>query len=176
MQAKSRVNPTTPAQPATRGRPGRRARREFEYRRHDTAVLYAGLNVHDGQVTAWVTDSTRASNFIAFLTDLVAATPAGLELHCIVDNLSAHGTEKVTEFLDQPAHHHVFLHRTPTHASWFEGPGIFRTGNPLRFLSRKRGCPCLTSAGRSLRNTRTRSLGWWSRNPRRFRRPPGKSG
>src|SRR5207248_10984403 len=57
-----------------------------------------------------------------------------------------------------------------------EGPGIFRTGNPLRFLSRKRGCPCLTSAGRSLRNTRNRSLGWWSRNPRRFRRPPGKSG
>jgi transposase len=39
-----------------------------------------------------------------------------MQLHCIVDNLSAHGTKKVEEFLD--AHPHVFLHRTPTHASW----------------------------------------------------------
>jgi transposase len=125
MQAKSRVNPTKPARPATASRPGRRVRREFEYRRHGTGVLYAGLNVHDGQVTAWVTDSTRAANFIAFLADLVTATPPGLELHCIVDNLSAHGTEKVTEFLDDPAHHHVFLHRTPTHASWLNQVELF---------------------------------------------------
>jgi transposase len=88
-------------------------------------VLYAGLNVHEGQVSAWVTDSTRASNFIAFLTDLVAATPPGLELHCIVDNLSAHGTQVVEEFLDQPEHHHLFLHRTPTHASWLNQVELF---------------------------------------------------
>jgi transposase len=125
MQAKSRVNPTRPAQAATATGPGRRARREFEYRRHGTAVLYAGLNVHDGQVTAWVTDSTRAANFIAFLTDLVEATPPGLELHCIVDNLSAHGTKAVTEFLDDPRHQHVFLHRTPTHASWLNQVELF---------------------------------------------------
>jgi len=125
LQAKSRVSPTRPAQPATAIRPGRRARREFEYRRHGTAVLYAGLNVHDGQVTGWVTDSTRADNFIAFLTDLVTATPAGLELHCIVDNLSAHGTKAVEDFLDQPEHHHVFLHRTPTHASWLNQVELF---------------------------------------------------
>lgn len=125
MQAKFRVNPTRSAQPATPTRPGRRARREFEYRRHGTAVLYAGLNVHEGRVTAWVTDSTRASNFIAFLTDLVAATPPGLDLHCIVDNLSAHGTAAVREFLDQPEHQHVFLHRTPTHASWLNQVELF---------------------------------------------------
>ena len=93
--------------------------------RNGTAVFFAGLNVHDGGVAAWVTDSTRAQNFIAFLADLVAATPPGLELHCIVDNLSAHGTEKVTEFLDQPAHQHVFLHRTPTHASWLNQVELF---------------------------------------------------
>ena len=123
MQARSRVNPTRPAQPATAARAGRPARREFEYRRHGTAVLYAGLNVHDGQVAAWVTDSTRAENFIAFLTDLVAATPTGLQLHCIVDNLSAHGTKAVEEFLD--VNHHVFLHRTPTHASWLNQVELF---------------------------------------------------
>ena len=123
MQATSRVNPTKPARPATVARGGQPARREFEYRRHGTAVLYAGLNVHDGDVTAWVTDSTRADNFIAFLTDLLAATPDGLELHCIVDNLSAHGTKAVEEFLD--ANPHVFLHRTPTHASWLNQVELF---------------------------------------------------
>ncbi|WP_323373803.1 IS630 family transposase [Plantactinospora alkalitolerans] len=123
MRARSRVNPTRPAQPAAGSRPGRRARREFEYRRHGTAVLYAGLNVHDGQVAAWVTDSTRADNFIAFLTDLVETTPNGLELHCIVDNLSAHGTKAVQEFLDDNPH--VFLHRTPTHASWLNQVELF---------------------------------------------------
>jgi len=46
----------------------------------------------------------------------MAGGPAHLELHCIVDNLATHGTEAVEEFLD--AHHRVFLHRTPTHASW----------------------------------------------------------
>jgi len=117
MQARSRKNPTKSAVP------GIPARQEFEYVRHGTAVLYAALDVHDGGVDTWVTDSTRAENFIAFLGDLVKKTPADLELHCIVDNLSAHSTEEVEAFLDD--HHHVFLHRTPTHASWLNQVELF---------------------------------------------------
>ncbi|GAC1531415.1 MAG: IS630-like element ISMsm2 family transposase [Acidimicrobiales bacterium] len=110
MQAKSRVNPTRPPIP------GIPTRREFEYRRNGTAVLFAGLKVHEGTVAGWVTDSTRSDNFVDFLADLVAQTPAGLDLHCIADNLSAHKTDKVGEFL--LANPHVHLHYTPTHASW----------------------------------------------------------
>ena len=117
IQAKSRVNPTKPALP------GIPVRREFEYRRHGTAVLFAGLNVHEGDVAAWVTDSTRTENFVDFLADLDAQTPAGLELHCIVDNLSAHFTPKVEEFLD--ARPRIFLHNTPTHASWLNQVELF---------------------------------------------------
>jgi transposase len=120
IQAKSRINPTRPAIPAhgegEQRVPGIPVRREFEYRRNGTAKLFAALNVHDGTLAGWVTDSTRAENFVAFLTDLVAQTPTGMQLHCIVDNLSAHGTPAVEAFLDE--HPHVFLHRTPTHASW----------------------------------------------------------
>jgi transposase len=112
IQAKSRVNPTRPATP------GIPVRREFEYRRNGTASLFAALDVHEGTVAGWVTDSTRSANFVAFLQDLVDQTPAGMELHCIVDNLSAHGTPLVEEFLDRPENSHVFLHNTPTHASW----------------------------------------------------------
>jgi transposase len=117
MQAKSRINPTRPAVPGTR------RRQEFEYRRHGTAVLFAGLNVHDGTVAGWVTDSSKSVNFVEFLADLVAQTPAGLELHCIVDNLSAHGTPAVETFLDE--HPQVFLHNTPTHASWLNQVELF---------------------------------------------------
>jgi hypothetical protein len=136
MQAKSRVNPTKPAVPATNGRVGIPARQEFEYRRHGTAVLYAGLNVHEGDLAAWVTDSTRSENFVDFLADLVTLTPPGLELHCIVDNLSAHGTPLVEEFLDHPEHHHVFLHRTPTHASWLNQVELFFSILERRLLRR----------------------------------------
>ena len=117
MQATSRVNPTTPAVP------GRRRRQEFEYERHGTAVLFAGLNVHDGTVAGWVTDSSRSANFVEFLADLVGQTPPGCEVHCIVDNLAAHGTDKVEEFLDE--HTGVFLHNTPTHASWLNQVELF---------------------------------------------------
>jgi transposase len=117
MQAKSRVNPTLPPVP------GIATRQEFEYRRHGTAVLFAGLNVHEGDLAAWVTDSTRSENFVDFLADLVAQTPHGLDLHCIVDNLATHSTELVERFLT--AHPHVHLHFTPTHASWLNQVELF---------------------------------------------------
>ena len=128
MQAKSRLNPTRPAVP------GIPARREFEYRRNGTAVLFAGLDVHEGTVTGWVTDSTRSDNFVEFLSDLVAQTPAGLDLHCIADNLSAHKTDKVADFLaDNP---HVHLHYTPTHASWLNQVELFFSILERRLLRR----------------------------------------
>ena len=128
MQATSRINPTKPA------RPGIRTRQEFEYRRHGTAVLFAGLNVHEGSVAGWVTDSTRSENFVEFLTDLVVQTPAGLDLHCIVDNLKTHSTDLVEQFLVENPH--VHLHFTPTHASWLNQVELFFSILQRRLLRR----------------------------------------
>jgi len=128
MQAKSRINPTRPAVP------GVAVRQEFEYRRHGTAVLFAGLQVHEGTVAGWVTDSTRSDNFVEFLTDLVAYTPAGLDLHCIVDNLATHTTAQVEDFLAE--HPHVHLHFTPTHASWLNQIELFFSILERRLLRR----------------------------------------
>lgn len=128
MQAKSRINPTRPAVP------GQRERREFEYKRNGTAVLFAALDVHDGGVAGWVTDSTRSTNFVEFLGDLVSQTPAGLDLHCIVDNLSAHKTGGVTDFLED--HPHVHMHYTPTHASWLNQVELFFSILERRLLRR----------------------------------------
>ena len=128
MQAKSRVNPTRPPVP------GIPLRQEFEYRRHGTAVLFAGLKVHEGTVAGWVSDSTRSDNFVEFLGDLVAQTPSGLNLHCIVDNLSAHTTAKVDAFLEENPQ--VHLHFTPTHASWLNQVELFFSILERRLLRR----------------------------------------
>ena len=123
-----------PGQPALPAIPGTPARREFEYRRHGTAVLFAGLDVHRGDVAGWVTDSTRSENFVDFLADLVAQTPDGLDLHCIVDNLATHSTDGVARFLE--ANPHVHLHFTPTYASWLNQVELFFSILERRLLRR----------------------------------------
>jgi transposase len=97
-------------------------------------VLFAALNVHEGDVAGWVTDSTRSENFVEFLADLVAQTPPRLDRHCIVDNLKTHSTELVEQFLDQ--HPHVHLHFTPTHASWLNKVELFFSILECRLLRR----------------------------------------
>ena len=117
IQAKSRTNPTRPARPADASSPaGRPAQQEFEYKRHGAKALFAAFECATGKVIATPADSIKSANFVSFLADLDSQVPAHLELHCIVDNLATHGTPAVEAFLDD--HHRVFLHRTPTHASW----------------------------------------------------------
>jgi putative transposase len=95
--------------------------------------------IHDGSVAGRVTGSTRSDNFVEFLGDLVSQTPKGLDLHCIVDNLSAHSTDKVEAFLR--ANKHVHLQFTPTHASWLNQVELFSWVLDLKwgFWSRHRG-------------------------------------
>jgi transposase len=52
---------------------------------------------------------------VAFLTDIVVNQPRGKEIHVIADNLSAHKTGQVKDFL--AAHRNVHLHFTPTYSS-----------------------------------------------------------
>jgi transposase len=128
IQAKARINPSKPAVP------GLPCRREFEYERNGTVVLFAGLDVHQGGVAGWVTDSTCSDNFVTFLWDLIDQTPEGMDLHCIVDNLSAHQTDQVAELLEHNLR--VHLHFTPTHASWLNQVELFFSILERRLLRR----------------------------------------
>ena len=62
------------------------------------------------------TEHHTSAEFVAFLTDIVANQRKGKEIHVIADNLSAHKTKRVDEFLAQ--HSNVHLHFTPTYSSW----------------------------------------------------------
>jgi len=53
---------------------------------------------------------------VAFLQSVVDTQARRRAIHIIVDNLSAHKTQKVPTFL--AAHPTVRLHYTPIHSSW----------------------------------------------------------
>jgi transposase len=110
LQALDRLDPVWPLSPGPAERHG------FEYFRQGTLSLYAALEVSSGQVLGKTTPRHTRAEFVAFLADVVATQPEDKEIHVIVDNLSAHKTQAVAEFL--AAHPNVALHDTPTYSSW----------------------------------------------------------
>ena len=57
-----------------------------------------------------------SDEFVSFLDQVVAGCKRKQEIHVILDNLSAHKTARVRDFLEQ--HPNVHLHFTPTYSSW----------------------------------------------------------
>jgi transposase len=110
IQALDRLDPVLPLSP------GRLERHGFEYYRHGTLSLYAALNTKSGEVMGKTAARHTSQEFVAFLAELVANQPRGKEIHLIADNLSAHKTKRVEQFL--AAHPKVHLHYTPTYSSW----------------------------------------------------------
>src|ERR1035438_7142312 len=60
--------------------------------------------------------SHTSREFVAFLQEVVALCPPRQQIHIILDNLSAHKTQAVREFLQQ--HPRVRFHFTPAYSSW----------------------------------------------------------
>jgi transposase len=96
--------------------PGRAERHGFQYYRHGTLSLYAALNPQTGQVIGQTAARHTSQEFVTFLGEVVASQPAQREIHIILDNLSAHKTPLVQQFL--VTHPNVELHFTPTYSSW----------------------------------------------------------
>src|ERR1700724_1028044 len=110
IQALDRLDPVLPLSP------GRLERHGFEYYRHGTLSLYAALNTRNGAVLGKTAARHTSQEFVAFLAELVANQPRRKEIHLIADNLSAHKTKRVEQFV--AAHPKVHLHFTPTYSSW----------------------------------------------------------
>src|SRR6476660_5175696 len=110
IQALDRLDPVLPLSP------GRAERHGFEYYRHGTLSLYAALNTKTGQVLGQTAPRHTSAEFVAFLEQIVASLPEGQQIHIIADNLSAHRTSRVWQFIDR--HRDVRIHFTPTYCSW----------------------------------------------------------
>ena len=110
IQALDRLDPVLPLSP------GRAERHGFEYYRHGTLSLYAAFNTKTGNVLGKTAPRHTSAEFVAFLGDIVAHQSKGKEIHVICDNLSAHKTPRVAQFLTE--HPTVSIHYTPTYSSW----------------------------------------------------------
>jgi transposase len=98
------------------------------YKRHGTLNLFAALEVATGQVKTAITQLKRREEFLQFMDQVVAETPADQELHVIMDNYCTH--KKCDSWLAK--HPNVHFHFTPTSASWLNQVEIW-----FGILSRK---------------------------------------
>jgi len=114
LQAIANTAPDLPPQPG--GYPS--FARAFEYKRHGTLSLLAGIDLLTGKVHALVKDRHRSREFVEFLKLLDAAYPTDTAIKLILDNHSAHISRETKAWLAaQPDGRFAFTF-TPKHGSW----------------------------------------------------------
>ncbi len=89
-----------------------------DYRRHGTTDLFAALNVETGEITHALRERHAGADVLAFFKQIDRAVPRGLDVHVVLDNLSAHKAEAVRDWLAKPRQRRWQLHFTPTSSSW----------------------------------------------------------
>ena len=110
--------------------------RDYEYRRHGTLSLLAGIDLYDGHVFGLVRDRHRSKEFIEFLELVDGYYPKEWKIRIILDNHSSHISKKVMKWLKERPNRFEFIY-TPKHGSWLNLIEIFfskMTRAFLRFL------------------------------------------
>jgi len=116
VDEKSQIQALDRTQPGLPMKKGRAGTMTHDYKRNGTTTLFAALNMLDGRVIGTCMPRHRHREFLRFLKLIDQQTPAGLELHLIVDNYATHKTPGVKRWIK--AHPRFHLHFTPTSASW----------------------------------------------------------
>jgi DDE superfamily endonuclease/Winged helix-turn helix len=111
-QALDRTQPSLPL------KPGRGKTMTHDYKRNGTVDLFAALNVGTGEVLHQTRKSHAAKDVLAFFKWIDLHVPRDLDVHVVLDNLSAHNAPPVAEWLADPKRARWHLHFTPTSASW----------------------------------------------------------
>ena len=110
IQALDRLDPVLPLSPGPVECHG------VEYHRHGTLSLYAAMDTATACVHGKTAARHTSQDFISFLKEVVTLCPPRQRIHIILDNLSAHKTRLVEQFLEQNTR--VSFHFTPTYSSW----------------------------------------------------------
>ena len=91
--------------------------RDYEYVRHGTVSILAGIDLHSGHIFANVEDRHRSIEFIALLKLLDAHYPPEAIIRVVLDNHSAHISKETMAYLGSRAGRFEYVH-TPKHGSW----------------------------------------------------------
>lgn len=113
---KSQIQALQRAQPILPMDIGQPERRTHNYVRHGTLDLFAALNVATGEVLARCKQRHRAADFVRFLGEIDESVTPDLDVHVVLDNLSAHKAPAVRRWLLR--HPRFHFHFTPTYSSW----------------------------------------------------------
>jgi transposase len=112
VQALDRTQPSLPM------KPGRAGTMTHDYRRHGTTDLFAAMNVATGEVIYDTRRRHTGKDVLAFFKWIDLHVPHHLDIHVVLDNLSAHKAEPVRKWLAHSKRDRWHLHFTPTSSSW----------------------------------------------------------
>jgi transposase len=112
VQALDRTQPSLPMTP------GRAGTMTHDYKRNGTTDLFAAMNVGTGEVLYDTRSSHKGSDVLAFFKLIDLHVAKDLDIHVVLDNLSAHKAEPIRTWLAHPKRARWHLHFTPTSSSW----------------------------------------------------------
>lgn len=131
MQALGPVAPDRPPRPDTPG--AGTWQRDYEYVRHGTRSLLAGLDLATGEVLGLVRARHRSAEFIEFLQALDTHYAADLKIQIVRDNHSAHTSRETQAYLATRPNRFEFVF-TPKHGSWLNLVELFFAKLTQQFL------------------------------------------
>ena len=111
-QALDRTQPGLPL------RPGRAGTMTHDDKRNGTTDLFAALNITSGEVLTDYRKRHAAVDVLQFFKQIDASVKADLDVHVVLDNLSAHKAPEITKWLAHPRRQRWHLHFIPTSSSW----------------------------------------------------------
>ena len=97
---KTQVQALDRTQPSLK--PGRAATTTHDYRRHGTVDLFAAMNPATGEVLHDLRARHTGADVSAFFKWIDLHVPSDLDVHVVLDNLSAHKSEPVRKWLERP--------------------------------------------------------------------------
>lgn len=129
IQVLERAKPTRPM------RPGEIEQQAFDYIRHGTVNLLAGLVVYNGRMWAECLEKNDGAHFRPAVRRLLHPYGWARRIHLIIDNGSSHvSAETMAFFHDLAPRVHVLL--TPVNSSWLNQAESLLEAFTERYLSR----------------------------------------
>jgi transposase len=113
VQALGLTAPDLPPVPGVASAVGR----DYEYVRHGTVSILAGIDLHSGHIHAAVEDRHRSLEFIGLLARLDEYYPPDAIIRVVLDNHSAHISRETRAYLAGRPGRFEYVH-TPKHGSW----------------------------------------------------------
>ena len=92
-------------------------RRDYEYKRHGTLSLLAGIDLITGKVHSLIRERHKSADFIDFLKLIDATYPEDCVIFMVLDNHTIHTSRETRAYLDTRKGRFQFVF-TPKHASW----------------------------------------------------------